>query len=436
MFENKKIFILGMARSGYESAKLLAHHNCDVLVTDMKEQDEKNVKELLDLGVKVIITNEPENLLDKTFDYVVKNPGVKLDHPICLKAEKLGIKVVSEVEVAYSFLKDRDIIGITGSNGKTTTTTLIFEILKEAKKDVYLGGNIGYPVCSLVEKSKKGSILVLEISGHQLHDCYDFKTNVSVMTNLSEVHIDHFGSYENYKFNKAKIFNHHTSKDLAIYNIGNDAVIDKVKNIKSKKVSFTSNENIKSDLYLKNNEIYYNDELIINTKDIKLQGNHNYENIMCAIAATKKYGASNEDIFNVLSRFNGVEHRIEFVSDINGIDFYNDTQIALSAFNRPTLLLLGGLDRGHSFAGLTEYMKNVKLVVCYGETKNRIKDYCDSIKIKCIIKNNLIETTKEAYKNAKKGDVILLSPACASWDQYKNFEDRGNEFKNTVNNLK
>ena len=443
MFENKKIFILGMARSGYESAKVLANHGCDVLVTDMKEQKEEHVKELESLGVTIEITDDPVSLLDDSFDYVVKNPGVKLDHPICRKALELGIKIVSEVDVAYSFMKNVQIIGITGSNGKTTTTTLIYEFLKEHNADVYLGGNIGYPVCSLVDKVKDGSILVLEIAGHQLHDCHIFKTNVSVMTNLEEVHIDHFGTFDFYKENKAKIFNHHTSEDLAIYNIGNKDVVDKVKDINSTKVSFSALDSVTSDLYLKDNAIYYNDEKIIETKDIKIQGNHNYENIMCAIAATRRYGVTNEEIFNVLNRFGGVEHRIEYVKTVNGVDFYNDskatnvksTQIALNAFDRPTILILGGLDRGHSFDDLESYLKNTKLIVCYGETKYRIKDFADRINIKCIVKDNLIDATHECFNNAEQGDVILLSPACASWDQYKCFEDRGNEFKNVINSL-
>lgn len=164
---------------------------------------------------------------------------------------------------------------------------------------------------------------------------------------------------------------------------------------------------------------------------------------MCAIAATKRYGVTNKDIFNVLNNFYGVEHRIEYVATINDIDFYNDskatnvksTQIALSAFNKPTILILGGLDRGHSFEGLTEYMKNVKLVVCYGQTKKRIKDYCDKINIKCIVKDNLKEAVVESYNNAQKGYVVLLSPACASWDQYNSFEERGCEFKSSVKEL-
>ena len=445
MFNNKKIFILGMARSGYESAKVLANHGCDVTVSDMKEQDENQVKELESLGVKIVITDMPVNLIDESFDYVVKNPGIRLDHPVCEKAKELGIQVVSEVEVAYSYLKEKNvqIIGITGSNGKTTTTTLIYEFLKEHGSDVLLGGNIGYPVCSLVEKANEGSILVLEISGHQLHDCYDFKTNVSVMTNLIEVHIDHFKTYDFYKYNKAKLFNNHTEEDICIYNIGNDDVIDKVNNIPSTKISFSSIDGLNSDLYLKDDSIYYLDEKIIETKDIMLQGNHNYENIMCAIAATKIYGVTNNDIFNVLNRFGGVEHRIEFVKEINGVEFYNDskatnvksTQIALSAFNKPTILILGGLDRGHSFDDLESYMKNTKLVVCYGETKNRIKEFCEKININCIVLNTLEEATQEAYKNSMNGDVILLSPACASWDQYKSFEERGNEFKRVINTL-
>ena len=200
MIKNKKVFILGMARSGYEVAKLLSKYNNDILITDMKEQDPNHVKELEELGVKYIVSEQPEYMLDASYDYVIKNPGIRKDHKCVLMALELGIPVINEVEVAYFFFpKDITIIGITGSNGKTTTTTLIYEILKEANLPVYLGGNIGFPVASLVEKVKNGDILVLEISDHQLVDMYDFKTNISVLTNLSEVHIDFHGTYEKYK---------------------------------------------------------------------------------------------------------------------------------------------------------------------------------------------------------------------------------------------
>jgi len=443
MFENKKIFILGMARSGYEAAKLLSKYNNKILITDRKEQDCEHVKELENLGVEIHICDDPLDLLDDTFDYVVKNPGIKLDHPIVVKAEQLGIKVTNEVEVAYSFLpRGVKIIGITGSNGKTTTTTLIYEIMKLAGKPVHLGGNIGYPVCSLVEKCNEDDILVLEISGHQLHDFINFKTDVSVMTNLTEVHTDHFGTYENYKYNKCLIFKGHTENDIAILNLDNEDVLEGTKNIDSHKIMFSSSK--ASDLCIKEDCIYYFDEKIVELKDIRLKGVHNYENIMCAIGAVKQYDVDNDAIINLLKNFTGVEHRIEFVRELNGREFYNDskstnvksTQIALSAFKNPTIVLLGGLDRGLPFDGLTEFLNNTKEIVCYGETKNKIKEYADSANVMCKVVDTLEDAVIMAYNDSESGDVVLLSPACASWDQYDNFEVRGNEFKRVVNELK
>lgn len=443
MFENKKIFILGMARSGYEAAKLLAHHNNQILITDQKDQDETQVCELEDLGVEVVITENPCDLLDESYDFVIKNPGIKIDHPVVLKAKELSIPVTNEVEVAYSFKPENvKIVAITGSNGKTTTTTLTYEFLRAFKAPVHLGGNIGYPVCSLVEITKPGDIWVLEISGHQLHDVINFKTDIAVMTNLSEVHIDHFGSYDNYKYNKCRVFERHSKEELAILNLENNDVVEMTKNILSTKVYFSSKQH--ADVYIENDAIYYQDDKVIALNDIRLKGVHNYENIMCAVAATKPFGITNDAIYEVLSNFKGVEHRIEFVDNIEGREFYNDskatnvksTQIALSAFSNPTILLLGGLDRGHSFEGLTDYLKDTKQIFCFGETKSRIKEYADKISIPCTIVDNVREAVKEAYQVSESGDTILLSPACASWDQYNCFEDRGNDFKDAVKLLK
>ena len=440
MFENKKIFILGMARSGYEAAKLLSSNN-EILVTDKKEQELSKVKELEDMGVKVIITEDPIDLLDESYDYVVKNPGIKLDHPIVVKAQELNIPVINEVEVAYHFLPDVKIVGITGSNGKTTTTTLTYELLKSANLPVHLGGNIGYPLCSLVNMCKDGDIIVLEISAQQLHDFKDFKTDIGILTNLSEVHIDFFGSYDNYKYNKKLLFRHHTDKEIAILNKENSDVLDITKDIKSKKLYFSSKSS--ADACIVDDYICINGEKIIKTNDIKIKGIHNYENIMGALLAVKEFGVSNEVIRDVLTTFNGVEHRIEFVKNVNGVYFYNDskatnvksTQIALNTFKNPTILILGGLDRGHSFEGLKEYLGNTKAIVCYGETKNRIKEFSDSIGIDCYVVDDLVTATKKSYELASDGYTVLLSPACASWDQFKCFEDRGNLFKETVNNL-
>ena len=442
MYDNKKIFILGMARSGYEVAKVLAKHNCDIVITDMKEQDEEKVKELKELGVNLIITDKPVDLLDDSFSFVVKNPGIKLDHPVCLKANDLNIPVINELEVAYHYLpKNVKIVGITGSNGKTTTTTLTYNILKEAGLSVHLGGNIGYPVCSLLESVKENDILVLEVSGHQMHDFKDFKIDIGVMTNLSPTHLDHFGTYENYIKNKVRIFKYHNNNDIAILNGNNLDVINNTKDIKSNKIYFSAYKDC--DACIKNNAIYYKEE-IIKLDEIKLKGNHNYENIMCAVIVAKQFNVSNEIIKKVLTTFGGVAHRLEYVRTLNTREFYNDskatnvvsTNIALDSFNKPTYLLLGGLDRGHSFDELLPHMKNVKAVVCYGETKDRILDFCNKNNIECYKKNNLEESIKKAYELSIDNSVILLSPACASWDQYAKFEDRGDEFKKVVNGLK
>ncbi len=443
MFENKKIFILGMARSGYSAAKLLNLHNNTILITDSKEQNQEHVKELEDKGIRVVISESPEELLDGSYDFVIKNPGIKINHPVCEKARELNIPITNEVEVAYDFLpKDIKIVGISGSNGKTTTTTLIYNMLKEAGLPAVLGGNIGYPVCSLVENAKSGDVLVLEISSHQLNDIINFKTDISVLTNLSKVHIDHFGTYENYKAQKVKIFNRHTNKDIGIINLDNVDSMAYDKKINSNKLYFSIN-NKNANAHIEDEYICYNGEKIVKLDDILVKGNHNYENIMCAIMVVKQFGVKNEIVKNVLRQFKGVEHRLEFVRNINGISFYNDskatnvksTQVALSAFSNPTVLLLGGLDRGHSFEGLKPFLGNTKLIVCYGETKSRIKEFASSVGIKCVATEKLESATKVAYENSVSGDTILLSPACASWDQYEKFEDRGNEFKRIVNEL-
>ena len=446
MFENKKIFIIGMARSGYHAARILAKRNNEIVLTDTNpNQDESHIKELKKLGVKLFLGNDPDDLLDESFDYIVKNPGVKFDNKYLKYAEKHNIKVINEIEMAYHLLpKGVKLIAITGTNGKTTTTTLTYEIVANAFKGrTHLAGNIGFPLCEVIEDIKENDYLVMEIGVPQLHDFYDFNPDIGVLTNIFEAHLDMFGTREYYNENKLRLFQNHTKKNIAIINHDNEDAYRITKNINSTKKYFSSSKEIDG-CYLKDDKIYYYKEEILDTKDVKLQGKHNYENMMCAIMVAKELNISNDIITSTLKDFSGVEHRIEYSGTINGIDFYNDskatnvtsTQIALSAFKKPTILILGGLDRGHSFEGLTDYMKNVKLVCSLGQTNKRIKEYCDKINIKCIVNDNLREALTDAYKNANEGDIILLSPACASWDQYKCFEDRGIEFKNIVKELK
>ena len=438
MFNDKKIFILGMGRSGVSVAKLLSKNN-KILITDMKENKD-DVSLLKGLGVEVIITDNQADLLDSSFDVVVKNPGVRLDHPVVLKAQKLNIPIITELEVAYRYLPDVKIVGITGSNGKTTTTTIIYNILKEAGLPVHLAGNIGLPLCNQISDIKDGDILVVEISSHQLVNLDKFKVDIAVLTNLSPVHLDHFGSYENYKNNKLRIFNNQTDLDTAILNKGDKEVFELTKNIKAKKLYFSSKGD--ADIYIDDKSIIYKDE-IYNFSDIRVKGTHNYENVMASILVAKKFDVSYETIMRVLSNFSGVEHRIEFVKEVNGREFYNDSKAtnvmstitALKAFNNDVILLLGGLDRGHSFEDLVPYLNHTKYIVCFGETKYRIEKFARENGIDVFVVNDIFEATKKAYEISKKGDTILLSPACASWDQFNSFEERGDAYKETINNL-
>lgn len=439
MFENKKVFILGMGRSGNSVAKMLCKNN-RVLITDIKSNAEEE-KILKDLGVEVHITKNQAELLDESFDVVVKNPGVKLDHPVVIKANKYKIPIITELEVAYRYLPDVKIIGITGSNGKTTTTSIIYEILKESNLPVHLAGNIGIPLCDKIDKINSGDILVVEISSHQLVNLDTFKVDIAVLTNLSEVHLDHFGTYEKYKLNKLRIFNHQTEDDLAIINEGDPEVFKLTKSLKPRKKTFSSKG--KADIYVSNGYIIYNDKKTYDTSKIKLKGMHNYENIMAAVLVAKEFDVPDKIIKEVLSKFSGVSHRMEYVKKLNGREFYNDSKAtnvtstitALKSFSSNVILIMGGLDRGHSFDDLVPYLKNTKLIVCYGETKDRIKDFANKNGIEVIVTSDIRKATRKAYEKSREGDTILLSPACASWDQFDSFEIRGETFKDEIEKL-
>ena len=254
MFKNKKIFVLGMGKSGVSVARLLAKEN-HVLITDIKCDDLELIKELEGLGVNVIITKKQNEIFDDSYDYVVKNPGVKLDHPVVLMAKKFNIPILTELEVAYRYLPDVKIIGITGSNGKTTTTTIIYGFLKAAGIPVHLAGNIGYPLCSQIDDIKKGDVIVAEISSHQLVNLDKFKVDVAVLTNLYPVHLDFFGTYEKYKMNKLRIFNNQDEKCVAILNKGDENVYELTKNLKAKKEYFSSKD--EADICIDEKNIVY-----------------------------------------------------------------------------------------------------------------------------------------------------------------------------------
>ena len=447
MFENKKILVLGMARSGYEACKYLSKHNNTIILNDggsRDKQDDKKVKELEELGITLIFDSHPDDLLDDSFDYIIKNPGIRNDHKYVVKAKELGIPVINEAEMAYRLLPDDvTLIGITGTNGKTTTTTLTYEMIKKSGKRVHLAGNIGYPLCSFLDKLESGDIIVMEVSCQQLANMDKFNPHIALMTNLSEAHIDFFGSYEAYKEDKLKLFKNQRDDDIAILNIENDEVMKGTRNIKSNVKYFSSKREING-AYMLDNKLYYYDEFIMNRDEFLLKGNHNVENALGAMMIAKEVGVDNESIISVLKTFTGVRHRLEFIDKVKGVDYYNDTeatntkctQIALSSFDKNVILILGGLERGQDFHDLDNFISPVKEIVGIGECRDRVKEYGESVGIK----TNTFEKLNKAmdYINSVvvDGDTVLLSPASASWDQYKQCEDRGDEFRDIVKELK
>ena len=267
MYENKKILILGAAKSGIAVAKVLANKHNDITITDLNDLSSEIKQELESLNIKIIITKDQLDLIDNSWDLIIKNPAIMSTSNLIKKCEELNLRVENEIEVAYHFLPQNiTIIGVTGSNGKTTTTTIIYNMLKSLGKSVILGGNIGTPLTDLISKIKEGDILLLEISDHQLCDIHDFKTDISVLTNICPTHLDYHGTYEHYKKTKEKIFNKHTKDDLAIINFENEDALNASKNIASQKEYFSSKGNTNARAYLENDGIYLDNKLIIKTE--------------------------------------------------------------------------------------------------------------------------------------------------------------------------
>lgn len=440
MYENKNILVLGLARSGYAVAKLLLSNGAKVTINDVDcEQDEKVVLELKKLGATLILGSHPKDLLENQFDLIVKNPGIPLTHTYVRQAKQKEIEITTEIEVAYNCMSDAKYIAITGTNGKTTTSTLIYELLCKTTSNVYLVGNIGNPISNYYDVYNSETIFVVEISAQQLIDCKNFHANIAILTNLSEAHMEFFESKNLYYQNKLAVFNNMKENDLAIINASCVDSLALTFDILPQKKYFSTLEIVDGG-YFDDNTLVVNDTRI-SVDILKIVGKHNYQNILCAILCVKEFGVSDVTIIDVLENFKGVEHRVEFVRSVNGVKYYNDSKctnidackVALSSFNVNTFLILGGLERGQDFDELVPNMNYVNSVYCYGETKERIKEVFDKYKIETIVCNNLHEATLKASEDAIYGSIVLFSPACASWDQFENFEQRGEEFKFFVN---
>lgn len=444
-YKDKNILVLGLAKSGFAAARILKQLGARVIVNDQKPIDNSpEIKELHDLNIEVIGGGHPPDLLDHHFDLIVKNPGIPYSNPVLQKAQEKAIPIITEVEIAYH-ISEAEIIGITGSNGKTTTTTLIHEILKEGQKNPLISGNIGTVACEVAAKTMKDEVLVMELSSFQLMGTRNFKPKISVLLNIFNAHLDYHGTKAEYGKAKANIFKNQTEQDYAVVNADDPFVMELVGDTKATIVPFSLTKEIDNGAYIKNGQIIFNNEPIIDIVDVVLPGRHNLENILATIAAVKLYGVSNEAIKKVLQTFTGVKHRLQYIETINGRKFYNDskatnilaTQTAISAFSEPILLLAGGLDRGNSFDELIPSLKKVKGVIAFGQTADKILDAAKLAGINLLKRvDNVEKAVIAAYDMSSEGDVLLLSPACASWDQFKTFEQRGDMFVESVHKLK
>mgnify|MGYP005748945567 CR=1 FL=1 len=442
-YENKNIIVLGLAKSGTSTAMLLHELKANVIVNDKKEENEES-KQLIELGMNVVCGEHPLTLFDSNIDYVFKNPGIPYSNPIVVEAINRNIPVLTEVELAYE-ISEAPIIGITGSNGKTTTTTLIFNMLQDDNKKPLIAGNIGEVAVEVAQKAEEENVMVTELSSFQLMGINSFKPKVSVLLNIFEAHLDYHGTKEEYVNAKAMLLKNQTDSEFCVYNADDPIVISMVEGTNGIKVPFSTKKKLLNGAYIENEAIWFKGEKVINIEEIVLPGKHNLENILAAIAACKLFDVDIKAIQNVLTSFTGVKHRLQYVDTINGRRFYNDskatnilsTEAAINAFEGNVILLAGGLDRGNEFDELIPSLRTVKSMVVFGQTSEKLERTAKEAGINKVIRvDNVEKAVTAAYEMSESGDVILLSPACASWDQYKTFEQRGDIFINAVHMLK
>ena len=426
------VLVIGAARSGIAVSKLLARHGYHVILTDQNQVDSNGLED-----IEIVDGGHPDWLLEKEYEFVVKNPGIPYRVPIVKYFVEAGVPVYTEIEVAYRLAKNFHYAAITGTDGKTTITTLLQEMLATKEEVSCVAGNIGVPLSEQVLKYGDETVNVaLELSNFQLLGTEKFCPSVCTVSNLAPDHLDYMDSLEDYYVSKMKIYQNCNEEDWFIRNVDDENIVKYAQNIPCKVIDFSLKRQ-DVDLYTDGEYAYLFDMKLFKVSDLKIVGDFNCGNAMMAACMAYKMGVSLENIQKVISSFKGVEHRIEYVRTIDGVRIYNDTKAtnthaacaALSAFNKNVILLCGGKDKFISFADLSQYDSKVKHCFSFGQTKEKFKDI--------FTHQTSVETMEEAFNNAIKmaeeGDVILLSPACSSFDQFKNYEIRGEIFKDIVN---
>lgn len=417
----KKVAVLGAAKTGISCANYFAEKGSDVLLSEVKQKNDIQIKNL-SKKVELEFGSHSQRIL--SCDLIIPSPGVSGDMPVLLYAKKKGIEILPDIEIFFLLAKYKMIIAITGTNGKTTTTSMVGEALSDADCKNIVCGNIGAPVCDFIKKSDAQTYIVMEISSYQLEYAENYAPHIAAILNITPDHLHRHKTMENYADIKSKIFTNQKKNDFCIFN-KEDELCWKLSEKCSSKIRFFSAKENKKAL------------------NLKIPGRHNIENALASIEILTAAGLSEKTIFKSLSDFKGVEHRLEFVREFGGVKYINDskstnvssTEVALKSFNQPIILILGGRDKGSPYTPLIPLIKNkVKKIIALGEARekifNQLKDAAD-----IILLDNVESAVKKAGEFAVGGDMVILSPACASFDQFKNYEERGKFFKKVVNNL-
>jgi UDP-N-acetylmuramoylalanine--D-glutamate ligase len=446
--KGKKVSVFGMARSGLAVASLLKKFGADVFVTEVKNSSflAKETEELKKIGIECETGSHSQKSLEAK-DFLVISPGVSSDIPILLEAQEMGIPIFSEIEVAF-WLNQAQIVGITGSNGKTTTATLMGEILKEDKREVKVAGNIGVPFSSVVEELSPDGIIVLELSSFQLEKIEEFRPKIASILNITPDHLDRYSDFESYKDAKLRILENQIEKDFAVLNYDDDESRGIENFSKGEKIFFSTLNELDSGVFLKDSSLICrykgNEEKIIEATQIGIKGPHNLSNAACACAISLILGVNIGSMRNALLGFKGVEHRLEKVLTISGIKFINDSKAtnvssvwyALQSIDRPIILIGGGRDKGGDFTKLRDLVKDkVKALILLGEAKEKMKNELGDL-IPTFFVSDMEEGVNLSFEKASLGDAVVLSPGCASFDMFDNFEHRGRVFKSAVEKLK
>ncbi len=444
--KNRSISVIGLGRSGTAIARLANYLDSNVFISD--DFSSKSVKENLKSLKSSGVHGEIDGHTDKIFntDLMVLSPGIPADSQIILEAQKRGIKVIGEIEFA-SLFTDAPIIGITGSNGKSTTVHALVEMCQSKDINGVLAGNVGFPFSDKVfdelQNPDSKLVYILEISSFQMEFIEQFHPQISIFLNISPDHLDRHKTFDNYLAAKLRLAENQNEQDYIIYNADDSILTEALKNHLAKKITFSPNNSVKN-IYSVNNLNVINKEYAKLTKleNIGLPGRHNLYNLLAAASGAHCLGISNVKIADVMNSFKGIPHRLENIATINGIDYINDSKatnidavkVAIESYYKPIILILGGLAKGNDFADLLQFKNKIKCIITYGNAMEMIHNELsltyEVYKIKL-----LQDAVKLSYQKAESGEIVLLSPGCASFDQFKNFEDRGIKFARWVKEL-